>query len=108
MSEHARTVRTLYRGILTLHRRLPEELRFVGNKYVREEFKLHKKADQAQTQVFMKEWTQYLLQLAAHQSNDGIRLRPGTEERLLDELNDEQVAQLYELYKETSKPRVSN
>lgn len=54
---HATKVRALYKALLKLHQGLPLELRAVGNEYVKEEFKRHKTANAAETEVFLGEWT---------------------------------------------------
>lgn len=55
--EHIQRVRRLYKTILKLHRGLPEDLKIIGNSYVKDEFKRHKKCNPAETTVFMEEWT---------------------------------------------------
>ncbi len=54
---HPQRVRYLYKMILRLHRSLPQDIRDVGDKYVREEFKKHKNADSAFIGPFMIEWS---------------------------------------------------
>lgn len=57
LSVQARSVRVLYRRILTLHRKLPLEMKALGDEYARAEFKRHKKVGQAEAANFVKEWT---------------------------------------------------
>lgn len=56
MTSHVRQVRILYKTILRLHRGLPEDMRYLGDKYVKEEFKLHKEADKPQADLFLRAW----------------------------------------------------
>lgn len=42
MSSHASRVRTLYKSILKLHRGLPQEVKELGDQYVRDEFRRHR------------------------------------------------------------------
>eukprot|EP01027_Heterolobosea_sp_BB2_P022571 GEZU01033264.1.p1 GENE.GEZU01033264.1~~GEZU01033264.1.p1 ORF type:complete len:166 (+),score=43.85 GEZU01033264.1:92-589(+) len=58
--EWQRNARSLYRRIMKLHhRKLPAIMRVLGNDYVREEWKLHKKATAAQAQQFIIKWEEY-------------------------------------------------
>lgn len=51
----------LYARIFRAHRtRLPHHLRELGDAYVREEFKRHKKADAKFLTAFFKEWNGYV------------------------------------------------
>ncbi|KAL5110344.1 Succinate dehydrogenase assembly factor 3 mitochondrial [Taenia crassiceps] len=43
--------------ILRTHKALPPELRELGDRYVREEFKKHKNCDSSYVGPFMMEWT---------------------------------------------------
>ncbi|VDM01189.1 unnamed protein product [Schistocephalus solidus] len=54
---HPERVRFLYKMILRLHRSLPTEMRLVGDKYVREEFRKHKTAEKQFVGPFMIEWS---------------------------------------------------
>ncbi|CAG2062673.1 unnamed protein product [Timema podura] len=54
---HVQRVRLLYKTVLRLHRGLPDELKQLGNIYVREEFKRHKSCNIAEAAAFMNEWT---------------------------------------------------
>lgn len=55
--QHRATVLRLYKTILRLHQSLPQELRDLGNQYVREEFRRHKKAEAQFVTNFMIEWS---------------------------------------------------
>ncbi|XP_071156236.1 succinate dehydrogenase assembly factor 3, mitochondrial-like [Mytilus galloprovincialis] len=99
-------VRALYKAILRIHRGLPLQMKAMGDQYVKDEFKRHKDAPPLETGIFMDEWTKYYLtigkQLAARKKVQtiGVDLSP----ELLDCFQNDQVAQLYELFKETNKP----
>ncbi|KAA3672296.1 uncharacterized protein DEA37_0001579 [Paragonimus westermani] len=54
---HGQRVRFLYKAILQLHRALPPDLRELGNKFVREEFRKHIKSPPEFTGPFMVEWS---------------------------------------------------
>ena len=61
---HRTRVLALYRNILRVHRRvLPQEMRFLGDEYVRDEFKRHKTASATYVRSFLKEWHVYLRDL---------------------------------------------
>jgi hypothetical protein len=50
----------LYRRILRLHRqKLPFQMKEMGDKYVKEEFRQHKDASQEFVVQFMDQWEQY-------------------------------------------------
>lgn len=55
----------LYRSILKAHKKyLPMDMKALGDKYVKTEFRLHKEATEVdQVQTFMKEWQTYLDQI---------------------------------------------
>ncbi len=53
---HQQNVKRLYKIIFQLHKSMPEELRQLGNAYVRSEFKLHKTATPEYTKTFLAEW----------------------------------------------------
>lgn len=79
---------------------------FVTNSYAKEEFKRHKDASEAHSQLFMKEWTKYYVTLSNQIGRDA-RKRPigkQLDEQLLDEFADDQLVQLHELYKELKGP----
>ncbi|XP_053694415.1 succinate dehydrogenase assembly factor 3, mitochondrial [Sabethes cyaneus] len=99
---HVNRVRMLYKAILKLHRGLPEELHSLGDQYVKEEFRRHKTCSVKEAKLFMEEWTDYAISLANQLHHKG---RPRTIEHIgkdlnvnkLDNFNDQQIAQLYEL-----------
>lgn len=54
---HVQRVRILYKTILRLHRGLPVEIQPLGNDYVRDEFRRHKKCVESEAITFLQEWT---------------------------------------------------
>lgn len=54
---HVQRVRILYKTILRLHRGLPAEVQPLGNNYVRDEFRRHKKCVESEAIIFLHEWT---------------------------------------------------
>lgn len=55
-SGHVNAVRTLYRRVLNLHRRLPLQQKALGNQYARDEFRRHKNVSKEQATEFLQEW----------------------------------------------------
>ena len=53
---HVQRVRMLYKTILRLHRGLPAEIQSIGTSYVRDEFRRHKKCNEAESAIFLNEW----------------------------------------------------
>lgn len=93
-------VRILYKAILRLHRGLPAELRELGDNYTKDEFKRHKKCNEAEATLFMTEWTKYALTLSEQMGLRGkakSKIGEPVSEDDLQSLRDEQVVQLYEL-----------
>ncbi|KAF0852890.1 mitochondrial CII assembly factor 3 (SdhAF3) [Andalucia godoyi] len=89
----------LYRDILRTHRTtLPRTLRILGDKYVREEFKLHKTAGKQHAVPFVSQWQQYLDQLRRTSNLDDIGRHLSTEE--LETMDVEQRSQMGKLKKE--------
>ncbi|XP_053956874.1 succinate dehydrogenase assembly factor 3, mitochondrial [Anastrepha obliqua] len=97
---HAQKVRILYKTILRLHRGLPEELRDLGDKYARDEFRRHLTCAPMEAQLFMTEWAKYAVTIT---SQLGLKGKPtgaiGDEldTSTVEMLKDDQVVQLYEL-----------
>ena len=62
-------VKRLYKTLLKLHRGLPPDLAYMGDMYVKDEFKRHKLATPEQTVTFMESWAvSWLLEM-----NDSCR-----------------------------------
>jgi len=102
---HVSRVRVLYKAILRLHRGLPLELKALGDQYVKEEFKRHKACEPQFTPVFMNEWTDYAITMAKQIGKRSATKQLGIQlnDEHLNDMNEEQVGQLYELFKETQK-----
>lgn len=83
---------------------MPPELQSLGNSYVRDEFKRHKKCNEQEANLFMIEWTNYAVHLSK-QLGLGIYGRPAKkiganlEVDDLDKFSENQILQLYELMK---------
>ncbi|CAD6887962.1 unnamed protein product [Tilletia controversa] len=90
----------LYRRILRAHRyALSAEMRSLGDAYIKDEFRRHRKADNPLHLIgFLSQWKLYLDTLEVDRGiglkTEGRRLDPD----LLEKLSEEQVHQLYELY----------
>ncbi|VDD93965.1 unnamed protein product [Enterobius vermicularis] len=98
----------LYKRILRLHYGLPKEMRYLGDQYVKDEFRRHKNASPEQSLVFLKEWTDYCTTLSKQLSQKGIAkgvIGTNLNPSLLDSFTDEQLFQLLELKKEAEKPK---
>lgn len=54
---HVRRVRQLYKAILKMHKGLPEDIKAIGNGYVRDEFRRHKTCKLSDANIFLEEWT---------------------------------------------------
>lgn len=89
----------LYRRILRAHRLLPELQRSVGDKYVKNEFKLHKSTDNPLHIVgFLTSWQDYLHMITNGEWQEGTLSKSA-----LNKMSPQQVGQLYELMKETER-----
>lgn len=53
---HLQRVRRLYKMVLRLHRGLPCEIRELGDVYVKDEFRRHKKCNPTEADIFLNEW----------------------------------------------------
>lgn len=108
---------SLYRGIFRAHRRMPEDMRTLGDTYVRSEFKLHKPVTNGtQLDAFFNAWQQYLDQMlrtsrrkdtinaGAFDDKEGaLEIGFGTHLPSNLELSDDQKEQLEKLREETSR-----
>ncbi|XP_014254812.1 succinate dehydrogenase assembly factor 3, mitochondrial [Cimex lectularius] len=107
-AQHTLKVRFLYKTILRLHRGLPAELNIIGTAYVKDEFRRHKTCDAATAVKFLSGWADYAVMLAEQLGVKGpkttSKLGKHINEDLLEQMSDEQVAQLYELMKTTKNP----
>lgn len=107
---HIRNVRRLYKRILKAHTRLPDDLKFVGDKYVKEEFKRHKSAESGYVEVFMNQWKVYVenieQQIKINQPNKFGNNLP--EEVIERDFNDSHIVQLYELKQAAATDKKNN
>lgn len=91
----------LYGRVLRLHRRaLPPDLRFLGDNYVKEEFRKHRGADSVYEGPFLSAWEQYAEMLEASPGRVPARELEAHE---VDSLSDAQVQQLSMLKREASR-----
>jgi hypothetical protein len=103
---HVSKVRLLYKTILRLHRGLPPGLKGLGDEYVRDEFRRHKNAEHQFVPIFMEEWRNYAVTLAGQlgrKASYKVLGVPLPEERLSD-MTEQQIGQLFELFREAQKP----
>lgn len=113
-SAHVSAVRCLFKRILVLHRSLPLELQALGDEYVKAEFRRHKGAQPEEATKFMNEWKDYAdtlsIQVTSSPSHNpeqkSANIGQDIDSSRLDQFNQEQLGQLYELAQETNKPYV--
>lgn len=101
----------LYKRILRLHYGLPKEIRYIGDQYVKDEFRRHKNVGPEQSLLFLKEWTEYCTTLSQQLSHEGIvkgTIGTHLDPSLLASFKDEQLLQLLELKTEAEKPKKSS
>ncbi|XP_055076538.1 succinate dehydrogenase assembly factor 3, mitochondrial [Misgurnus anguillicaudatus] len=105
---HVSKVRSLYKRILLLHRFMPIDLRALGDQYVKDEFRRHKTATHEEAKRFMTEWEVYkdTLQTQVLEAMGNKKLTFGLDlsKEKLQDFQDEQIGQLYELMLESKKP----
>ncbi|KAJ2777131.1 hypothetical protein H4R18_005305 [Coemansia javaensis] len=91
----------LYRGILRAHRLLPRELRFVGDQYVRSEFRSHRAVTERRfLDPFFAQWTSYLALLREQtRAGTGAGVGRHLDPALVDRLDDDKAEQLLELHR---------
>ncbi|KAJ2714521.1 hypothetical protein H4R19_001685 [Coemansia spiralis] len=94
----------LYRSILRTHRLLPRELRFVGDQYVRSEFRSHRTVtDKRFLDQFYTQWTSYLAllreQTGAAQGAGAWGVGRRLDQELIAGLDDAKAEQLLELHR---------
>ncbi|KIY53786.1 ACN9-domain-containing protein [Fistulina hepatica ATCC 64428] len=86
----------LYRHILRAHRRLPDEMRSLGDAYVKSEFRRHQEVtNPGYILGFLAQWKRYLDDLPGNEDRmfKGKKLDP----TVFEKMSKEQLAQLYEL-----------
>ncbi|XP_041664030.1 succinate dehydrogenase assembly factor 3, mitochondrial [Cheilinus undulatus] len=110
VSAHVSKVRSLYKRILVLHRFLPIDLRALGDQYVKDEFRRHKSASPEEIKSFMTEWENYKETLqsqvleSAGRGLSSVKFGAELSEKSLNDFQEEQIGQLYELMLESTKP----
>ncbi|CAK5278176.1 unnamed protein product [Mycena citricolor] len=97
---------TLYRGILRAHRHLPQDLRFMGDGYVKAEFHRHQNVtNPVHLMGFLVSWKAYLDEIptgpGGREGFRGKKLDP----TVFDKMSKEQLGQLYELLQATKELR---
>eukprot|EP00276_Gloeochaete_wittrockiana_P014697 CAMPEP_0184345458 /NCGR_PEP_ID=MMETSP1089-20130417/13871_1 /TAXON_ID=38269 ORGANISM="Gloeochaete wittrockiana, Strain SAG46.84" /NCGR_SAMPLE_ID=MMETSP1089 /ASSEMBLY_ACC=CAM_ASM_000445 /LENGTH=88 /DNA_ID=CAMNT_0026675771 /DNA_START=10 /DNA_END=276 /DNA_ORIENTATION=- len=80
---------------------MPVEMKALVNTYVRNEFRLHKKATPAQAQSFMREWSIYLEKVSGAPPDTIVG--EDMDEKVVNRLSPEQKIQLQELKKNSFK-----
>ncbi len=91
----------LFRAILKEHKyKLPVQMRMLGDKYVKNEFLLHKNSKGEQLNKFLTAWIDYLNMLKSKGTN---KFGKDIEKKDVDLLNAEQLAKLKELKVEAEK-----
>ncbi|CAG9537273.1 unnamed protein product [Cercopithifilaria johnstoni] len=96
----------LYKRILRLHYGLPKKMRMIGDQYIKTEFQRHKNVPPEQAVVFLKEWKEYSAILSKQLSSRGIAkgiLGVNLNSTVLDNLQEDQLWQLYNLKLEAEK-----
>ncbi|EKM57792.1 uncharacterized protein PHACADRAFT_90940 [Phanerochaete carnosa HHB-10118-sp] len=86
----------LYRALLRAHRRLPYEMRSLGDAYIKSEFRSHRSVENPLHIIgFLSQWKMYLDALPSDpdQPFKGRSLNP----ELIEKMSAEQIGQLYEL-----------
>ncbi|KAK3356212.1 hypothetical protein B0H65DRAFT_454325 [Neurospora tetraspora] len=90
----------LYRRLLRAHRKyLPQEMRLLGDEYIKAEFRAHQSVDNPAHLIgFLTEWQLYAQKIEGN-SWVGEKLDKGKVEKM----SDEQIGQLYELMQAIQK-----
>ncbi|KAH8602765.1 hypothetical protein B0O99DRAFT_498523 [Bisporella sp. PMI_857] len=83
----------LYRRLLRAHRKLPMEMRLLGDEYIKSEFRAHRNVENPVHIIgFLTEWQMYAQKLEG-ESWIGEKIDPGK----VDKMSDQQIGQMYEL-----------
>ncbi|EEP76133.1 acetate non-utilizing protein 9 [Uncinocarpus reesii 1704] len=89
----------LYRRLLRAHRKLPRELRLLGDEYIKAEFRAHRDVENPIHIVgFLTEWQLYAQKLEGDSWRD-----EKLDKAKLEKMSDQQIAQLYELMQATKE-----
>ncbi|KAH7884789.1 ACN9-domain-containing protein [Phlebopus sp. FC_14] len=85
----------LYRRLLRAHRRLPREMRSLGDVYVKAEFRRHQKVtNPVHVMGFLTQWKVYLDELP---QDPGAKSFKKLDPTMFEKMSPEQLGQLYEL-----------
>ncbi|KIJ62878.1 hypothetical protein HYDPIDRAFT_114004 [Hydnomerulius pinastri MD-312] len=85
----------LYRRLLRAHRRLPFEMRSLGDDYIKAEFRRHQKVtNPVHVMGFLTQWKMYLDELP---SDPSARNFKKLDQTVFEKMSPEQLGQLYEL-----------
>ncbi|KAK8869663.1 acetate non-utilizing protein 9, mitochondrial [Kwoniella newhampshirensis] len=101
----------LYRRLLRAHRHLPPEMRFMGDSYIKSEFRLTRSTDNPLHIIgFLSQWKLYLDDLESEVTNKnagtigtGQWKGKKLDSEAFEKLSKEQVGQLYELMHATKE-----
>lgn len=89
---------SLYRRLLRAHRKLPVEMRYMGDSYVKSEFRSTKDTDNPlHIMAFLTQWKSYLDELEVALTEPGKWDGRKLDHEVMESLSSEQVGQLYEL-----------
>lgn len=86
----------LYKEIRRLHRRLPADMKYIGNRYLNQEFRLHVNAKKSHLEQFQNEWNTYRVELKKQLDSEDL-IGKKLDVKSLDELSPDQLGQLLEL-----------
>lgn len=87
----------LYRALLRAHRKLPHEMRSLGDVYVKDEFRRHQTADNpVHIMGFLSQWKMYLDELLSQAGSGEVRGKK-LDPTVWEKMSDEQVGQMYEV-----------
>ncbi|KAF2459260.1 hypothetical protein BDY21DRAFT_187325 [Lineolata rhizophorae] len=90
----------LYRRLLRAHRKLPPEMRLLGDEYVKSEFRAHRNVENPIHIVgFLTQWQLYAQKIEGDAWRDHKM-----DKATLDKMSDDQIAQLYKLMQTIQNP----
>lgn len=92
----------LYKAIMRTHHRLPPAMKYIGDGYVRQEFKLHKTAKPEHLGPFFSSWLEYLKTLTESPLAAGDLGRKMSEEDIV-AMSEQQLEQLQLLKGEAAR-----
>ncbi|EON68903.1 hypothetical protein W97_08161 [Coniosporium apollinis CBS 100218] len=94
----------LYRRVLRAHRKLPVEMRVLGDEYVKSEFKAHQDIENPVHIIgFLTEWQMYAQQIEGDSWHDEKMDRSK-----IDKMSDQQIGQMYELMQQIRKAELED